>query len=323
MTQTWGFFSPFTTVHVKWFSEENVKMPPLNTIVNSSFISITVLFALGIIILPWLHSKLHHIKIGHCLFVRLENYKIYFFPFIKYSFVVILIVQMTSGWLFAPELTIQHYLVSFFVGISIICFLFSFTFMVKVGAFIIFSLFVMMGIQYGVGHMIDYFFYLAILFVLIMKNTKWEKWNMHILYLMTGLSLSWVAVEKLMYPQVVEELAVENQIPMLGLSPRTFSYLSAFIEFLAGYLLIIGLFPRFLSLFLTLLFIITSTVFGYVEVKGHLMIHFILILFMIDGNSTYSSPIFYYRHLSPQMLWISLCFFGLLIAFIFIFHSVV
>ena len=137
--------------------------------------------------------------------------------------------------------------------------------------------------------MLDYGFYLAIIGVLLVGRTKWETAGFPFLYLGTGLSLCWVAVEKWVYPFMTIDIIERHHVPTFGFAPDLFVVLSAFIEFVVGYLLVVGIFNRVLAVALTILFILTTTIFGYTEVVGHAIIHIVLLIFIIEGTILLSS----------------------------------
>ncbi len=64
--------------------------------------------------------------------------------------------------------------------------------------------------------------------------------------------------------------------------------MAAFIEFVVGYLLVVGILNRVLGLVVTLIFIMTTMLFGFTEIIGHFMIHIVLFIFIIEGVSFYS-----------------------------------
>ncbi|MEH7748966.1 hypothetical protein V7659_28730, partial [Neobacillus drentensis] len=68
----------------------------------------------------------------------------------------------------------------------------------------------------------DYGFYIAIYGVLLVGNTKLEKAGFPFLYLGTGLSLSWVEVEKGVYPGMALDIVANNHVPTFGFEPSLF-----------------------------------------------------------------------------------------------------
>jgi uncharacterized membrane protein YphA (DoxX/SURF4 family) len=101
-----------------------------------------------------------------------------------------------------------------------------------------------------------------------------------------------------------------HQVPTFGFEPGLFVVLSAFIEFVIAYLLVVGILNRLLALVVTVLFILTMNIFSYTEVVGYGMIHIVLIFFIIEGISIYDSPIRIHKtrieHISAYLLSICL-----------------
>jgi hypothetical protein len=70
------------------------------------------------------------------------------------------------------------------------------------------------------------------------------------------------------------------------------------VELSLGYLLIIYLLQRRLALVITLVFFLTTTVFGKLEVIGHTPIHAALIVFLLEGPGfVYRPPIALHRRM--------------------------
>lgn len=113
-----------------------------------------------------------------------------------------------------------------------------------------------------------------------------------------GFSLCWVALEKIVYPQWALYLLDQHPQLTLGLEMRFFLLAAAFVEFSLGYLLIINLLQRPLALVITIVFFLTTTVFGKLEVIGHTPIHAALIVFLLQGpGTTWQPPIACHRKL--------------------------
>ena len=85
------------------------------------------------------------------------------------------------------------------------------------------------------------------------------------------------------YPEWVNYLLEQKPLLTLGLDRDFFRVASAFIELGLGFMLIIGLFGRSLSVTITLVFFLSTMVFGKVEIIGHTLIHAALIVFLLEG----------------------------------------
>lgn len=190
----------------------------------------------------------------------------------------------------------------------------------KVGALAIFYLFVDMTFRAGWFHMLDYGFYLAIIVALMLEKTKLSNWGFPFLYLGTGLSLCWIAVEKWVFPLMAVDIIQHHGVPTFGFSPEAFVSMAAFIEFVVGYLLVVGILNRILSLVLTGIFVSTTMLFGMTELVGHFMIHIVLVIFIIEGVSFYKPPINMHQKKLDQMVFVSLNFIFVLSTFILIYY---
>jgi hypothetical protein len=90
----------------------------------------------------------------------------------------------------------------------------------------------------------------------------------------------------------------------LGMDKVFFMQGAAFIEIGVGVLLMFGTLPRLLAVVLTLLLMLTSTVFGKLEVAGHLLIHGALLVFLLQGSGSLFQelPVFYRRLVRQPVL---------------------
>ena len=159
--------------------------------------------------------------------------------------------------------------------------------------------------QYGWFHMLDYVLYLGVAYYLTVGTASNERLRtsaIPALYLTVGLSLCWVALEKLVYPRWVLQLLEANPVLSLGLPPEFFLVAAAFVELSLGYLLIICLLARPLALTITVVFFLTTMVFGKVEVIGHTMLHAALIVFVTVGPGVgFRPPILVHSRLPVRL----------------------
>jgi uncharacterized membrane protein YphA (DoxX/SURF4 family) len=172
----------------------------------------------------------------------------------------------------------------------------------------------------GWFHMLDYGFYLAIACALLVERTKIAALGFPFLYLGTGLSLCWVAVEKWVFPGMAIDIIHHHGVPTFGFAPDSFVVMAAFIEFVVGYLLVVGILNRLLSLVLTGIFVSTTMLFGLTELAGHFMIHIVLLIFIIEGVGFYKPPIRMHKTKLDQMVFVSLNFIFVLSTFVLIYY---
>jgi uncharacterized membrane protein YphA (DoxX/SURF4 family) len=301
--------SPFLAeAHVKWFTEVTPEKEEIEHILSPMFMIITFLVAALLAVLTQLLPLLDKIPITKKIDGILDKYRRSSRYILKYGTAIALIIQVLAGTLFAPEFAITNQFIRILLWVTIILLLIPFHYATKAGALLLFGLFIYQLTQSGLFHMLDYGFYLAIVGVLLVGRTKLEDWGFPFLYLGTGLSLCWVAVEKWVYPAMSIDIIHQHAVPTFGFPPGVFVVFAAFIEFVVGYLLIVGILNRLLAFVLTLIFITTTMLFGVTEIIGHLMIHIVLIIFIIEGVSFYDPPINIHKTRISQMVFVFLNF---------------
>lgn len=310
----------YTQGHVKWFAELPPEKIPLEEILSPLFMTVTLLIAVVLAVLTQFADKMMKIPFAQKINSRLEGWRKYSRYLLKYGTAVSLIIQVFSGAMFAPEFHINQTWQLGMMWAIIIFLLIPHHIATKVGAALMLGLFSYVWVETGWFHMLDYGFYIAIIAVLLVGKTKWEDWGFPFLYLGMGLSLCWVAVEKWVYPGMTVNIIEEHGVPTFGFDPLIFIVLAAFIEFVVGYLLVVGILNRLLALVVTILFILTTTIFGVTEVIGHSIIHIILIIFIIEGVSFYHPPIKIHKTRTDQMVFVFLNFIFVLATFLLIYY---
>ncbi|MEH7179668.1 DoxX family membrane protein [Neobacillus vireti] len=313
--------SPFLVdAHVKWFTEVTSEKEEVENILSPMFISITLLIAALLAVLTQLLPILDNIPITKKIDGFLDKYRKSSRYILKYGTALAFLIQVLSGTLFAPEFAITNSIIRILMWITILLLLIPNHFATKAGALIILILFFYQLGQSGLFHMLDYGFYLAIVGVLLVGRSKLEDWGFPFLYLGTGLSLCWVAVEKWVYPAMSIDIIHQHAVPTFGFAPATFVVLAAFIEFVVGYLLIVGILNRLLAFVLTLIFITSTMLFGVTEIIGHLMVHIVLLIFIIEGVSFYDPPINIHSTKISRMVFVFLNFVFTLSTFLLIYY---
>jgi uncharacterized membrane protein YphA (DoxX/SURF4 family) len=151
------------------------------------------------------------------------------------------------------------------------------------------ALYVLGVAQFGAFYMLDYFIFVGVavyLMVYGLRNARLRALRIPALYFSVGFSLFWVGIEKLVYPQWGLAILAERPVLTLGFEPSFFLTGAAFVELALGYLFIIGLLERPMAIVVTLVFFLTTLIFGKVEVIGHTIIHAALIVFLLEGTRT-------------------------------------
>ncbi|MGM0878771.1 MAG: hypothetical protein ACQEWV_29885 [Bacillota bacterium] len=295
---------PFpATAHVKWFASEGPVKASLEEILSPLFIALSLIIAVILGTLPKLSSKLMSFSLVKITDQRLATLRPYTSILLRLGVAFALMLQLLSGSILAPEIPLTQ-MTMWIAILTISLLLIPNKMTTNLGAIGLFILFVFETQTVGIFHMMDYSFYPAIVFALLIQQTRYHHVGTPILYLGTGLSLCWAAMEKWVFPGLGINIIEQFYIPTFGIEASIFIVLSAFIEFVLGYLLLIGIFNRLLALFITVLFFMTTTAFGSTEMIGHVIIHIILIIFIIEGKGFYPTPIEIHRRLRHQTVFI-------------------
>ncbi|HYK73114.1 MAG TPA: DoxX family membrane protein [Pseudoneobacillus sp.] len=314
-------FSPvIVNAHVKWFTEKEPEKVPIEQILSTEFIVLSLLIAVFLAFLSQFIPQLMKIPGVSKIDMKLDGYRKYSRYILKYGTAAAFILQVLKGTMFAPEFTIHDTWQTILMWMIIVLLLIPHHFATKTAAILMLGLFIHIWSYSGWFHMLDYGFYLAIIGVLLVGRSKLETAGFPFLYLGTGLSLCWVAVEKWVFPFMTTDIIHRHHVPTFGFDPELFVVLSAFIEFVVGYLLVVGILNRLLAVVVTILFILTTTIFGYTEVVGHGIIHIVLIIFIIEGISFYHPPIKMHKTRLDQMIFVFLNFLFVLSTFLLIYY---
>ncbi|WP_256758658.1 DoxX family membrane protein [Cohnella sp. WQ 127256] len=306
--------------HVKWFTDVTPVKEALDNVLSPVFMGTALAIALLLAVLTQVLPSIMKISVMGKLDQQVERLRPKSFLILQYGTAVALLWSLLEGTLFAPEFASPEGGVTIAIGIAIAMLLIPHHLTAKAAALVLVGLYVYYIGQYGLFHMLDYGFYLAIAAALGLYRTVFEKWSFPLLYLGTGLSLCWVAVEKWIYPAMSLDIVENHHVPTFGFDPAVFIVLAAFIEFVVGYLLVVGILNRLLSIVLTLIFIMTTMLFGYVEIVGHFMIHVILVLFIIEGVSFYKPPVDMHKTKLDRIIFVALNFLLVLAMYLLLYY---
>jgi hypothetical protein len=306
--------------HVKWFTEVQPEKVPLEQIISTLFISITIAVSILLAIVTQLLPRLSRFSNLQYLDHKLDSFRKYSSSLLKYGIAMSLLIQLMTNSIFVPEFAIEHWIDMVLLWTTIICFLIPHHLVTKAGAILMFGMLINVTIEAGIFHMLDYGFYFAIVGVFLIDKTRFMAWRFPLLYLGTGLSLCWVALEKFVFPAMAMDIIKQHGVPVFGFQPEVFVVIAAFIEFVVGYLLVVGILNRLLSIVLTFIFISTTMLFGWTELIGHFPIHVILLTFIIEGVSFYKPPVQMHKTIIDQMIFVSLNFIFVLLTFLVIYY---
>lgn len=306
--------------HVKWFTDVTPVKEALDNVLSPVFMGTALAVALLLAVLTQLLPSIMKLSALGKLDRQVERLRPRSFLILQYGTAVALLWSLLEGSLFAPEFIPPHGWIEIAIWATIALLLIPHSIPVKLASVLIFALYVYYVGEYGLFHMLDYGFYLAIAAALGLYRTVFEKWSFPLLYLGTGLSLCWVAVEKWIYPAMSLDIVENHHVPTFGFDPAVFIVLAAFIEFVVGYLLVVGILNRLLSIVLTIIFIMTTMLFGYIEIVGHFMIHIILLLFIIEGVSFYKPPVDMHKTKLDRIVFVALNFLLVLATFLLLYY---
>jgi hypothetical protein len=306
--------------HVKWFTHITPEKATILNILSPFFILTALFVAVLLAVLTQALPGLSRWRVAQTIDHKLDQLRPYSFIVLKIGTAFALLIQLLAGTLFAPEFEIDSSSETILGWISVVLLLIPNHWFTKAGSLIILWLLIHLTIQYGIFHMLDYGFYWAIAGVLLLEKTKKAVWGFPFLYLGTGLSLCWVAVEKWVFPNMVLDVVHTHHVPTFGFAPESFVVMAAFIEFVVGYLLVVGILNRLLAVVLTAIFVSTTMLFGMTELVGHFMIHIVLLIFIIEGVSFYKPPFSMHQSKLNQMVFISLNFIFVLSTFVLIYY---
>lgn len=229
-----------------------------------------------------------------------------------------LTMQLLSGSYLAPDFRITSmWVILGLVGAVVTLFNKK---TLPVSGAILFLLYIQAALTYGLFHALDYFIYIGIVYYLFVSGTPLRRTAVAVMYICTGISLAWLAMEKLTIPEMACTVMGEYGLPTFGFSLENFVLISALVEIGLAWAFIVGIMSRFTALLVTGVFIMTSMVFGHIEIIGHTIIHTVLILFMIEGVGDLRTPLQIHRSPLLRGLFVSVNFclflFGLMSLYI-------
>ena len=287
-----AFASP-AMAHVKWFSNYDWSTPPtpIPEILTPTFWAMFVLSLIVLALAVWLDKWATDSPQLQKLSEWFENYRDSSLLVMRIAAFATLLVAWQQGTLLTPETKIDNIWVERFQFVVILLLLFPQTTTLAGLGFL--GLWLYGATEFGVFHMLDYVNALGFAYFLIVRPLK-NEWlrdtAIPVLYASVGLTLLWLGCEKLVFPQWATYILDQNPILTLGLPSNFFLTAAAFIELGLGFMLLICLFGRSLSVTITLVFFLTTMVFGKVEIIGHTLVHASLIVFLFEGPGHRFTP---------------------------------
>jgi hypothetical protein len=313
-----------TSAHVKWFSRFSFADPPrtLGDVITPPFLALAALSMIAIGVLVVIDRRYEH----HRLLTWVEGWFSRYQPRARLALRIGIGATLLMAWqadaILVPELKIGAAWVGWYqFGLALLLIFPRTTPLAGIG---ILHLYLIGIVDNGFFYMLDYLHFVGIGYYFLVSKTDLpyvRGTHLPVLYATMGFSLCWLALEKVIYPDW--GLYLLEQVPTLsfGLPVSFFLLSAAFVEFTLGYLLIIKLLQRQVALLVTLVFFMTTLVFGKVEVIGHTALHAALIVFLLEGpGQLYDAPINLYKRLRWRVSF-SLVNYALLLALLLIPYS--
>lgn len=273
--------------HVKWFSRFTYADRPrtLSEVATPAFLALAALSTVVVGGLAFADHWLRSMPLANRIEAWLETYRGESLVVLRVGAGATMLMAWQAGTLLAPELPAVHDALGWAQFGVVLLLLIPQT--VPAAGVLLGALWLYAAFSFGLFHLLDYTFYPGIAFALTVSRCKNEKirgLRLPALYFTVGFSLIWVALEKLVYPGWALYVLAQHRSLAMGLTLDFFLIGAAFVELSLGHLLLLGLFGRTLALTITIVFLVTSSVFGgKLEVMGHTPIHAALVVFILEG----------------------------------------
>ncbi|MBC8173228.1 MAG: hypothetical protein H7X71_04905, partial [Chitinophagales bacterium] len=321
------FYSQPLFAHVKWFTDGSYADRPLTLgeIITQMFIILLVacigVISTGVLLDYKVSSSPAYQKLNDWL----EQRKDYGLIVMRVAASMLLLLSWQGDAMLAPTLTLPEKYLWLGWYQFILAFLLLIPKTVPYAGVGMMILYLTGNIIYDPFHMLDYFLFIGAGYYLAVRSHKkkaWRESGLTVLYLTVGFSLCWVALEKFVYPDWSLFLLKNHPQLAMGLNYNFFVMSIAFVEFSLGYLLLVCLLQRPLAVLISIVFFLTSTVFGKTEVIGHTLIHGCLIVFLLEGPGlVYSKLTSTFKSIYKRIIFNSIVFVILFVVFVSVYHT--
>lgn len=303
--------------HVKWFSRFSYADRPrtLAEVATPAFLALALLSTVVIGALAYLDEWLRAASLAKRIDAWLERYRDDSIVVLRVGAGATMLMAWQAGTLLAPELPATSEALGWAQFGVVLLLLVPQT--VPIAGALLAALWLHAAFSFGLFHLLDYAFYPGIAFTLLVSRaarTETRALGLPALYLSVGFSLFWVALEKLVYPDWALYVLSQHSVLAMGFPLEFFLVGAAFVELSLGHMLVLGLLGRTLALTITIVFLITSSVFGgKLEVMGHTPVHAALVVFLLEGaGHSYRPPFLAPKTLSRRALLSASSFVALL-----------
>ena len=283
------FNIPEAEAHVKWFTDGSYADRPLRlgeVLEGKSFYTLFGISLLTVLFGVWLDSRISKAKWYMRADGWLDARKSYALIVLRFAAAMVLILSWQSNAMIVPTIPIP----ASFQWVGWFQFVLAFFMLipraVPLGGLGMVVIWVVGNFTLHPFHMLDYLMFAGVGVFLMMatfRDGRFKDAGLVVLYITVGFSLSWVALEKFVYPNWSLFLIREHPNLAMGLNFDFFLKSVGFVEFGLGFLLLVCLLQRPLAIVITIVFFITSSVFGKIEIIGHTLIHGALIVFLLEG----------------------------------------
>lgn len=287
--------------HVKWFTGFTFLDKPLTIleVINPVYILLVILSVVVISLMVFADKRADELSWYRNINTWLSDKEKYSLIIVRVAMAAVLLISWANDTILTPELVSQFDWLNWLQFILALMLLFYKSTMYAGAGLLL--LYAVAMFEFGFFHMLDYLHFVGVglyLFTHRLPNHQLRAIGLPALYITIGFSLIWLGYEKLFYPSWGLYLLEQNPQLALGLPQDFFLQAAAFVEISLGYLLIIGLLERPLAAVITLVFFMTTLVFGKLEVIGHTPLHAALLVFLFSGTgSMYKPPIKFHNKL--------------------------
>ena len=312
---------PVALAHVKWFSSFSFLDPPLTIreILTPTYMGVALLSMAVIAVMVLADRRLDRLPLYKQVHTWLSGNAGYSVLVMRIAMAAVLLISWAADAVLTPELLSDQKWLTWLQFIGALLLLTPRS--TPMGGITLLLIYVASVVEFGLFHMLDYLHYVGIGVYLAVSQSgedRLRELGLPALYATIGFSLIWLGYEKLFYPSWALYLLEQNPQLTLGFSPAFFLQCAAFVELCLGYLLLIGLLERPLAATITVVFFMTTMVFGKLEVIGHTPLHAALIVFLFNGpGAVYKPPMAIHQKLGWRVAFASFNFLLVLAIFAF------
>ena len=272
--------------HVKWFSEFSYSDRPneFEQLLSPTFFWLALLSMSVIAAMVLLEQWMDKFTFMKLLDRWLSDKSKHSLAIIRLGMGATLLWSWQAGKILAPDLSTDSEAVLWLEFVTAFFLIFRQT--VPLAGLGVLALYGIAIAKFGFFYMLDYLMYGGIAYFMIVSvwgNESFRRTALPAVYATVGFCLIWLGIEKLVYPSWAIFLLEKHPVLALGFDHEFFVMGAAFVEISLGFMIMACLQQRLLALTITLVFFLTTMVFGRQEVVGHTMIHAVLIIFLIAG----------------------------------------